>query len=121
VTKRELYWEVWNKWPICGCGNPEATAKLIHKLLLYTKSAATETQEIPYEYWEELVPDEGDLAGVHWLLMYLLDHLGYAEHGSSARFGWLTDKGKDVIAAIEKYGLAWLFDIANPGEPAEEE
>jgi hypothetical protein len=89
MTRQELR-VLLDKW-FCGCGMPEAAAKALLRLLqlhpLYEHQA-----EI-----HEMLPDDG----VRHLLFYQLDALDLTEHGGSVGGAWLTDKGKEVRAALE--------------------
>ena len=81
---------------ICGCGCPEETYKAVHEML---KRAKTRSNLID--------PDEA-----HVLFMaYTLDNLEFLEHGSSIYASWLTDKGNELLAALdifeEKYNYDW--------------
>lgn len=89
---------------ICGCGRPEEAYKAVHEMLKRS------------ETYNAIEPDEP-----HVLFMaYTLDNLGFLEHGSSIYSAWLTDKGKDLLAALdifkEKYEYDWTAaqdDIPN--------
>lgn len=81
---------------ICGCGCPEEAYKAVHEML---KRAKTRSNMID--------PDEA-----HVLFMaYTLDQLEFLDHGSSIYSAWLTDKGSELLAALdifeEKYGYDW--------------
>ena len=80
---------------ICGCGCPEEAYKAVHEMLRRSKTH------------NMIEPDEP-----HVLFMtYTLDSLGFTEHGTSIYSACLTDKGKELLAALdifeEKYGYDW--------------
>lgn len=90
---------------ICGCGNPEEAYEAVHEMLKRVKDRSNIIE-----------PDEP-----HVLFMaYTLDRLEFLEHGSSIYAAWLTDKGNELLAALdifkEKYEYDWQVaadDIPN--------
>lgn len=76
----------------CGCGSPEeASARLRDVLALHPL----------YEHRAEidaLIPD----SGFQYLILYTLDHFDLTEHGGTVGGGWLTDKGKAVLEALNR-------------------
>lgn len=90
----------------CGCGNPEEALKAIHRLLklhpLYENRAE----------FEEWIPD----TGLEMLLLHLLDAHGLNEHGGWIGGAWLTDKGKALLAALDRYSMDEIEP--EPEEPA---
>ena len=90
LTRQEVRVILENEF--CGCGNPElATAALLQMLRLHPL----------YDHraeFDEWVPDDG----VQYLLMYQLDRMELTEHGGSVGGAWLTDKGKALLAALER-------------------
>ena len=82
---------------ICGCGCPEEAYKAVHEMFKSFKNYDRNTI---------------DLDDPHRLFMaYTLDHLEFLEHGSSIYSAWLTDKGEELLAALdifkEKYEYDW--------------
>lgn len=77
----------------CGCGSPEDAVTALERLLalhpLYDNRAA----------FEALIPNDG----MQYLMLYTLDHFDLTEHGGSVGGGWLTEKGKAVLAAIRAH------------------
>ena len=47
------------------------------------------------------------------LVLYGLDRAGLTEHGSGVEFGWLTDHGRDVRAALRREAAADGFESLN--------
>lgn len=90
MTRQELRVFL-GEW-FCGCGHAESAASRLRDLLalhpLYEHREAVST----------LLPDEG----IRHLLLYTLDHFDLTEHGSSILGSWLTDKGRDVLNALDK-------------------
>lgn len=88
MTKQELrvFLDSW----FCGCGMPEAACASLQRLL---------SLHPLYEHrkeFEALIPDDG----VQYLLLYTLDHFDLTEHGGNVGGAWLTDKGKQVLEAL---------------------
>jgi len=90
MTRQQLrvFLEPW----FCGCGSPEKAAARLRDLLglhpLYENREA----------FEQLVPD----SGLEYLLLYTLQYFDLTEHGGSVSGGWLTEKGKDVLVALNR-------------------
>lgn len=89
MTRQEL--RVTLDW-FCGCGDPEAAAE---ELLALLRAHPLHTDE----RWKKLEDDLG--TGRFHLILYMLDHLGYTEHGGVVGGGWLSDRGKEIMAALE--------------------
>ena len=82
---------------ICGCGCPEEAYEAVHEMLKSFKNYDHNTINL----------DEP-----HRLFMaYTLDQLEFLDHGSSIYSAWLTDKGHELLAALdifkEKYDYDW--------------
>lgn len=75
----------------CGCGSPEDAFASLTKLLRIV------SQPQWLDGLKAFVPDEG----VQMLLLYQLDKLDLTEHGGSVYGSWLSEKGKEVLAALE--------------------
>ena len=90
MTRQEL--SVFLKTWFCGCGLPEAAARALRDLLalhpLYENR----------ESFERMIPD----SGLQYLVLYMLAHLDLTEHGGSCGGGWLTEKGKAVLDALNR-------------------
>lgn len=75
----------------CACGSPEDAFEALAKAL----------RIISHDRWlDELkawIPDDG----LQLLLLYQLDKMDLTEHGGSVYGSWLSDKGKEVLAALE--------------------
>jgi hypothetical protein len=90
MTRQELrvFLQDW----FCGCGSPDAAADTLRIILTLHPLHSNR------EAFETLVPNDG----VQHLLLYTLDHFDLTEHGGSVGGGWLTEKGKAVLAALER-------------------
>lgn len=76
----------------CGCGSPQAAWAWVRD---YLKERETGSNA-PY-------PE----AGLEWVAIYLMDHLGLTEHGSNIAWCWLTEGGKEALAFLEENGPDW--------------
>lgn len=81
---------------ICGCGCPEETYQAVHEMLKRAKDRGSIIEpDNPYVLF----------------MAYTLDHLEFLEHGSSIYSAWLTDKGNELLEALdifkEKYEYDW--------------
>lgn len=87
----EEYWEKpWDgDFPWCGCGEPERVAEA---MLSYLTPTDPEHPTIL------IVDDSLD----RLLLAYMADGEGWTEHGSTVRAAWLTEAGKQVVAALQR-------------------
>lgn len=79
----------------CGCDNPEMAWKWVHDYLL-TKLAEPHLRSWYFATGSDLI------AG------YLLDHLGYTEHGGSIGGAWITDLGKELVKFLSDEGCDWF-------------
>lgn len=108
MTFDELYWWWSDRFPSCGCGDPDAVLARLRDLL--REIHARDEERIRSNYSAEPFPtpvldalqkaDEPSF----YLWLYLFDNLGLTEHGSNARYSWLTDKGRDLLHALETWG-----------------
>ena len=103
LSKKDIY-EFWHtNLPTCGCGAPEETCELIYKVLCGFADGSH------YDTLKEILPgvyaskDKKDNYA-EWFLLYRLDQLGLLEHGTIIRGSWLTDKGKELVAAMKLCG-----------------
>jgi hypothetical protein len=81
-----------SEW-FCGCDSPKAACRALRDLL---------SLHPLYEHrdeFEQFVPD----VGLQALLLYTLDHFDLTEHGGTVGGGWLTDKGKALLAALNEH------------------
>ncbi len=96
----------------CSCGAPDVALQYVLKILRLVdlKHPRTGTG-VPYEEWNTWYgsvyrPQICDLfhndGGAEYLAYYLLTDKGLLEHGGSVP-GWLTDKGRDILADLETH------------------
>jgi len=82
----------------CGCGDNEVAAKYIRSIM-YLINEIFADKENYKERWKELDEYFGGNAGAQYFVYYWLDQKEFTEHGSSVP-GWLTPKGKEVLADL---------------------
>ena len=93
MTRQELRVFLDSWW--CGCGIPESAAARLRDVL------ALHPLYDHRKEFEQLLPD----SGFQHLILYILDHFDLTEHGSGVGGGWLTDKGKAVLEALNRESL----------------
>jgi hypothetical protein len=70
---------------LCGCGNPEEVAG-------YVRDGLRRIADADH-------PDYEDLPAMFFL--YWANHKNFADHGTTARCGWLTDEGEELLADLD--------------------
>ena len=98
----EAEWiQIVGKLGCCGCGAPQITLKAVHQML---KSIAD--KETPFKE-KKAYPDGWDITENAYVqfMAYTLDNLEFTEHGTSIRFPWLTEKGKQLLNALNTYEI----------------
>ena len=68
----------------CGCGDPDTVMIYVRDFL----------QKLQNQDWEQ---DE-DLS--YMFLCHWANYENFAEHGSTIKYSWLTDKGKELLGDI---------------------
>ena len=88
-----VWFEVLN---FCGCGDPNASARFIGRLLTENSVRFDDGKPRPasIEDAKKLVLEEPETAGL--TLLYLLDAFNLTEHGGSVNGAWLTPLGEQV-------------------------
>lgn len=102
---------------LCGCGIPEDTYEIIRRYLHIREDYYTdkiEYKDVLERYKTDLhIEDDDSLqAGLLQFMMYVLDHNGFTEHGSSIGGCWLTDKGRRLLTILD----AWHDSENNKSE-----
>jgi hypothetical protein len=90
VDKNGVYYDTVEEYigsllQFCSCGDP-------HGALVYVHGILKDVNNRTYTY---------DLSEMDYFAYYMLTHIGILDHGTSVP-GWLTDKGKLVLALLEK-------------------
>lgn len=80
-------------WGWCGCGSPEAPAKLVLDVL----RCAPFYEPANRLSLTTLLPNDG----LFYFVLYMLDRADLIEHGGSVGGAWLTDRGKAVLQSLE--------------------
>lgn len=93
---------------LCGCGCPEDTYELIRKILTIRyewKSRKISYEEVLKRYKDDLELDTKNSShnGILQFVMYILDHNGILEHGSSIGGCWLTNLGKMYLTVLNAW------------------
>lgn len=86
--------ETLNSLGICGCGNPDLAYKAVHEMLKRSSSKEESTITCAMDNDDTSIP-------YIYFMAYMLDYLGFLEHGSSIRCSWLTEKGEKLLKALE--------------------
>ncbi len=98
----------------CGCGSPETSVRFVYDILKTIDTRWKQSHPLSIFHasdrpaldaiWKEhrgamkaLLPTEG----IEYFVLYVLTEWDLLEHGGSVGGSWLTDKGKDVLAALE--------------------
>jgi hypothetical protein len=91
VDKKGVYYDTVEEYigsllQFCGCGDPRGA-------LAYTYAVLRDIDNSTYLH--------NMSEGVDYFTCYMLTHIGILDHGTSVP-GWLTDKGRLVLALLEK-------------------
>ena len=96
----KLWFEDWN---FCVCGCPEDTLCFIYEIMQLKDDHHNDRLSFD-EYWakfQELT--KADHEGLRWFIWYWLDAHELTEHGGNVSAGWLTPKGEEVLALLQKW------------------
>lgn len=96
LTREELHVFVDSELSFCGCGDPGAALLSFRGLLRLHPLHANGN----WKRLDGLIPDKG----MKYLMLYWIDGLGLTEHGSLISGAWLTERGGEVLAAIDALG-----------------
>lgn len=86
----------------CGCGDPEAALEFLRDTLNLLNKEFDER----WDGMQKRFPD----GPMSWTYLYMLDDKGLTEHGSNIRGCWLTDKGKDILSALNAYSIEQIIE-----------
>lgn len=87
----------------CGCGMPDTALAYVYEGMSLIK--ARSDSDYSAESVNKLL-EFGGSDGAKYFFWYRLDDLDFTEHGGSVP-GWLTDKGKDFLLALEETRHEW--------------
>lgn len=79
---------------ICSCGSPALAYKEVHSML---RRAADSNPAV----FVVDIPDDHPAAGYVYYMAYILDYIGYLEHGSAITSAHLTPKGKALLELLD--------------------
>lgn len=82
----------------CGCGNPDGAREYIAKIL----RAIKDRSDSDWATDSVAAAIKGDAESAMWLILYVFDAMGLLEHGGNVSGSWLTDKGKQLLAELDK-------------------
>lgn len=94
---------------LCGCGCPEDTYEIIRKILTIRfewQSRKISYEEVIKRYKNDLGLDtkkNSNHYGALQFVMYILDHNGILEHGSSIGGCWLTSLGEMYLTVLNAW------------------
>lgn len=115
--KNFFFYEILNT---CGCGRPDDTASVIKDILNIINDYYNETQnynreEINIAHDKKIkrlnslcgveIKDNTNYNGLIQFVLYMLDHAGFLEHGSSIGGAWLTDLGRMFLYFLNSVEL----------------
>jgi len=81
----------YNKFGACGCSEIDLMINVIRDLL--------EWMDTPdHSFYNTLFNGS---TGVYYILIGLFDNLGLCEHGIAIRYPWLTEKGRELLKALQ--------------------
>jgi len=98
----------------CGCGDNDRVDELMLAYLDWLELDKQFSDSILAEYGGDLLTSWKDERwtqdraecpldeDVRLLVMYVADHLGWTEHGSSVYGAWLTDDGREALANLRR-------------------
>ena len=105
MTKDPWLFEMRNKLPFCGCGDPGAAIMLIRRVL-----ELHDDDDFP-RLTRNLISDDG----MRMLILGSLDDAGLLEHGGTIDGSWLTEDGRRFLTVMRG-----AFNDPDDAEDAEE-
>jgi hypothetical protein len=117
----QLYWFFGDKFPMCGCGNPELVIETLLSLLEAFEMRAKDNTNEGWKKSSDAIKKAigNDYGPGYWLWLYTVDSFELIDHGSAVSGGWLADRGKELLEALRKYGTnqdEWNDMRESPGE-----
>ena len=88
---------------LCGCGDPESVLDLLHGFLKKLNTVDKEASGFASQWLHERTSTD-DSNPLCWLFYYWVGNMELCDHGVSARCPWLTNIGKDIIDAMDRFG-----------------
>jgi len=82
----------YNHLGACGCSELDEMISTIKRVLEWHKTDIPKRDSYISVFPEEL--------GIFYIIVGLLDNLDLVEHGTSIRWGWLTNDGKRLLEAL---------------------
>ena len=109
--KEKLSDFVYNELRFCGCGDTEAVLKWLYILLKviarrYDDGRGITKRSPNHRRMAKLLGNEKDIyTHLPCFILYHLNGVDLIEHGSTVQGSWITTKGKEFIAAMDKHGF----------------
>jgi hypothetical protein len=92
----------------CYCGEPGTVMETIRDVLRQRVDYFSKIRDDPWPAPANREdPPDGVYAsnGLEWVLEYVMDKAELTEHGGNVSGAWLTPKGEDALAALERLDL----------------
>jgi hypothetical protein len=89
---------------VCGCGAPNDVLALVFGFLTRLAGGTNDVSSVARDWFLAETKQDDDTDALPWVFYYWLGGHGIVEHGCSARFCWLTEKGKSLYEAMLTYG-----------------
>lgn len=86
--------------PVCGCGVPGTVYDLYRRQLRVT--ARTDDRDDWPTFGDRVDAADGNET-LFYVVAYVLDHIEATEHGGGIGGAWLTDKGRRLLAILDRY------------------
>lgn len=130
MNLEEIHEWVFGELGFCGCGDPESALKLLQSVLAIIRKRSDENeieedQASSQARWSrnsdalrELIGMKDDVLlgatnyrqAMAWTYLYFLDSKGLLEHGGNCSGSWLTEKGQQVLDALNRYSARSIID-----------
>lgn len=105
----------------CGCGDPEGALEFLKSVLTairkrWNDNEIEEDDAASQARWSRNSDALRELIGMEsqpamaWTYLYFLDDKGLLEHGGNCSGSWLTEKGEQVLDALNRYSAQSIID-----------
>ncbi len=98
--------------PTCGCGDPESVCELVHWTLEMFAHEWTD-ERTDFMIRALGMEGEGTRDAMFWAFIGWFHDKNLIEHGTTVRGGWLTDRGRELLAFLNEHGCdsdKWPWD-----------
>ena len=87
----------YNEFGACGCSELDEMINTVIKILAW---AEADPDDKPL--YSTLIKDD---LGAFYIIAGILDKLEFIEHGTSIRFSWITEKGKEFLDSLRNKNI----------------